>query len=296
MARTTGSRRLRDRAADLRSLPFGRQGFRHPKLTWTLVANGQPAVVSFYLHPDYNLNFYKEEANGNEPPRLKFAVNDRMRSGPIPGIAQTLSGRVGQPVPLRLWTADARPTEKNWETIVSAQNRPTPQPIPRDQVAIVNGQVIGGAGSRPRQDPPAARPADITVRWTTMRGPGRVTFTPAEVPLVTNGNRDTVVEAAATATFSAPGEYLIRAEPVEADDGFRRAVLRHLRQPQSHRQVARRSWRLAGSESSSGRDTLHGCLTASASGSSAWAGSAPLAISTLHAGLAQEVSAARHQD
>ena len=49
-----------------------------------------------------------------------------------------------------------------------------------------------------------------------MRGPGEVTVTPPRVPLVTKADRSTVVEATATATFSAPGEYVLRAEPVEA--------------------------------------------------------------------------------
>ena len=98
--------------------------FGTKKLTWTLVANGQPAVVTFYLNPHYNLNFYKDDANGNEPPRMKFGPNDPMMSGPTVGFAQTLTGTVGKPVPLKLWASDAPPTEKNWESIVSAQNRP----------------------------------------------------------------------------------------------------------------------------------------------------------------------------
>lgn len=192
--------------------------FGSKKLTWTLVANGQPAVVTFHLHPDYNMSFYKEESNGNEPPRMKFDVNGPLQSGPSAGFARTLDAVVGQALPLDLWAADAPPTEKNWESIVSAQNRPKPQPVQRDQVAIVNGQVLGagavgtGRGNAPR--------ADVTVVWKKVRGPGVVTITPPRVPLMTKGNRDTVVHAQASATFSAPGEYWLRVEPVEADDGF----------------------------------------------------------------------------
>ena len=43
----------------------------------------------------------------------------------------------GQPVPLKLWASDAPPTEKNWESILSARGR-TPPPTSRDQVAIVD--------------------------------------------------------------------------------------------------------------------------------------------------------------
>jgi hypothetical protein len=188
------------------------------KLTWTLVANGQPAVVTFYLNPTYRLNFYSEDANGNEPPQMKFGPGDPMMSGPSAGFAQTLNGTVGQPVPLRMWASDAPPAEKNWEEIVLAQNRPKPQPVPRSQIAIVDGQVIG-AGSAGGRAPDTPDP-DLTVVWKKMRGPGSVTVTPPRVPGVTQGNRNTVIEAAATATFSAPGEYVLRAEPIEADDGF----------------------------------------------------------------------------
>ncbi|MGE3507780.1 MAG: hypothetical protein AB7N65_02725 [Vicinamibacterales bacterium] len=188
------------------------------KLTWTVVANGQPAVVTFYLHPEYNLNFYKEESNGNEPPRMKLAPGDAMTRGPRAGFAQTLSTRVGEPLPLRVWASDTPPTEKNWERIVSAQNRPKPRPIPRDQVAIVNGQVIGNGGPSARA--PAELPPDMTVTWTKMRGPGIVAISPPRVPLVTGGSREMVREASATATFSAPGEYVLRVEPVELEDGF----------------------------------------------------------------------------
>lgn len=189
--------------------------FGTKKLTWTLVANGQPAVVSFHLHRDYNLNFYKDLANGNEPPQMKFSVNEPMMSGPGVGFVQTLIGSVGRPVPLTLWTSDPPPLEKNWESIVAGRTRSAPRPpVPRDQMAIVNGQVIGG-GSGGRGANSDNRP-DITVIWTKVRGPGVVTVTPPRVPLVTNADRHTVVEATASATFSAPGDYVLRAQPIEA--------------------------------------------------------------------------------
>lgn len=186
------------------------------KLTWTLVANGQPAVVTFHLHPDYYLNFYQDEANGNEPPLMKFGVNEPMVSGPQAGFAQTLTTSVGQAVPLTLWAADPPPLEPNWESVVASRTRNAPRPAASpDQIAIVNGQVIGGP-PRGRGGNNGAARADLTVLWTKMRGPGIVTVTPPRVPLVTNADRNKVVEAVATATFSAPGEYVLRAQPVEA--------------------------------------------------------------------------------
>lgn len=192
--------------------------FGSKKLTWTLVANGQPAVVTFYLNPEYNLNFYKEESNGNEPPKMRLGPNDPVMVGPAVGFAQTLTGTVGVPVPLKLWASDAPPTEKNWESIISA-GRKKPVAVSPDQVAVVDGRLLGASGARGKGEHDGPEP-DITAVWTKMRGPGIVTVKPARVPLFTKENRDTVVEANATATFSAPGEYMLRAEPVEIDDGF----------------------------------------------------------------------------
>ena len=194
--------------------------FGQKKLTWTLVANGQPAVVTFHMQRDYALNFYKDEANGNEPPSIRFGPADPMMKGPQPGIAKTLTGVVGQPVPLQLWASDPPPLEPNWESIIAGRTRSAPRAaLPPEQAAVVDGQVIGGRGGGNRGgrggEGGDARP-DLTVVWTKQRGPGTVTVTPPRVPLVTKADRTVVVEAAATATFSAPGEYVLRAEAVEA--------------------------------------------------------------------------------
>lgn len=191
--------------------------FGQKKLTWTLIANGQPAVISFFLNPEYNMEFYREEANGNNAPKIKFGLNEPMRSGPSVGFAQTLTAKVGQPVPLKLWASDAPPEEKNWERIISAAQPKRRGEVPRDSVAIVDGRVIGGAGGRSQSSGPEP---DLTAVWKKVRGSGKVTVTPAAVPLTTGGDGNKVVEANATATFSAPGEYVLRAEAVEADDGF----------------------------------------------------------------------------
>jgi hypothetical protein len=171
-------------------------------------------VVTFHLQRDYYLNFYKDEANGNEPPLIRFGVNEPPLSGPSVGFAQTLSATVGQPVPLKLWVSDPPPLEPNWENIVAARTRSASRAAPRDQVAIVDGQVLGAGGGRGGNSG-ASRP-DLTVVWTKMRGAGEVTVTPSRVPVVTKADKSVVVETAASATFSAAGEYVLRGEPVEA--------------------------------------------------------------------------------
>jgi hypothetical protein len=188
--------------------------FGTKKLTWTLVANGQPAVVSFYLNPQYNMAFYREEANRNNAPKLKLGQEDPMMVGPSVGFGKTLSGSVGQPVPLKVWASDPPPEEKNWEREISSQQR-RQAPFEENQVAVVDGRVIG-----PRSASQPTVLADITVVWTKLRGPGEVTFAEQRIPLVTGGDGNKVVEASTTATFSAPGEYVLRVEPEEVDDGF----------------------------------------------------------------------------
>jgi hypothetical protein len=56
------------------------------------------------------------------------------------------------------------------------------------------------------------RTPDVTVNWRKHRGPGEVTFEQDRIPLFTNRDPAAVLEAATTATFAAPGEYIVRAQ------------------------------------------------------------------------------------
>ena len=89
---------------------------------------------------------------------IKFGVGEPAMNGPTAGFAQTLTGSVGQPVPLKLWVSDPPPLETNWESIVASRTRSAPQPAPRDQVAIVNGQVLGAGGGDEAATAAAAGP------------------------------------------------------------------------------------------------------------------------------------------
>ena len=122
------------------------------------------------------------------------------------GFAQTLSATVGQPLTLRLWASDlAGPREGPDAELAEIRRRTNPVV---DPVAIVGDSVFGGAA---RRGEPAAR-ADVLVHWRDHRGPAPVTFTPAQVPVVTKGDPTAVVEATSAATFSLPGEYVLRAQ------------------------------------------------------------------------------------
>jgi hypothetical protein len=183
--------------------------FGTQKLTWTLIANGQTSTISFWLNPAYWVNFYKHPANGNEPPVIRLLRDGPTMTGPPAGIAQTLSGLVGKPVALTVWASDV-PTQVNeGEEALAVRNRASAAARGnQDAVAIIGGQVIGGA----RAGGEAPTPPDITVNWKRHRGPGDVTFAQSRIPLVTKRNPTLFLEATATATFAAPGEYVIRAQ------------------------------------------------------------------------------------
>ena len=189
--------------------------FGNKRLTWTLTANGQTSTVSFWLNPAYWVNFYKHPANSNEPPVIKFARDGPVMTGPSAGIVQTLSASVGRPVSLALWASDVPMQERDVEAELTARARDTsPAARASDAVAVVGGQVIGIGGARTAAvgDTAADPRPDITVNWRDHRGPARVSFAQSRIPLVTKGDANLVLEASTTATFSAPGEYVIRAQ------------------------------------------------------------------------------------
>ena len=183
--------------------------FGTQKLTWTLIANGQTSTISFWLNPAYWVNFFKHPANGNEPPVIRLLRDGPTMTGPPAGISQTVSGLVGKPIALTVWASDV-PTQVNeGEEALAVRNRASSAARGnQDAVAIIGGQVIGGA----RAGGEAPTPPDITVNWRKHRGPGDVTFAQSRIPLVTKRNPSLFLEATTTATFAAAGEYVIRAQ------------------------------------------------------------------------------------
>jgi hypothetical protein len=163
--------------------------FGTKRLTWTLVANGQTSVVTMWMNPPYWVDFFKNTSTGNEPPVIRFSETGSPLTGPPRElIAQTLSGAVGQPVPLSLWASDHPNT-----TVFDPNPRPEPAGRGRGR----------GRGGEP--------PSDITVNWSMYRGPADVTIAESKIPLTTKGDEKLVLEAKTTATFSAPGEYWLLA-------------------------------------------------------------------------------------
>lgn len=181
------------------------------KLTWTLTVNGQSSVVSFWMNPPYFVDFFKHAASGNKPPVVRFSEKGPSHTGPPFEVSQSLTATVGQPLPITLWVSDS-PTANPGAEEELADIRSRTSVV--DPVAIIGDQTFGGrTGGRPR----SARP-DATVTWKAHRSPGTVAFSPQRIPVATGGDATKVVQAATTAIFSAPGEYVLRAQ-VNDDSG-----------------------------------------------------------------------------
>ena len=197
--------------------------FGNKKLTWTINANGHKTAIQFWLNPPYWIDFFKNTANGNEPPRIKFGPTAPEYIGPPrEKIVATLNATVGAPLDLTAWAADQPPTIKFEEGAEPAAPaaapaaRPTPKPATEPPPAFIGGRVVsitppaGGAaaaaaeGRRPR--------GDIQVIWKKYRGPGDVKIGTETINLTNDGDAKKFVEAKTTATFSAPGTYWLRAQ------------------------------------------------------------------------------------
>ena len=110
--------------------------FGDKKLTWTLVAHGKSTAIPMGLNPLYEVEPYKEAAQGNTPPVLKFEVHGQSFQGPPRGIAATLAAAVSEPLTLTLWASD--------DAVVDPDRKPGDTPV--------------------------------TISWSQFRGPGTVTF------------------------------------------------------------------------------------------------------------------------
>jgi hypothetical protein len=148
--------------------------FGNKRLTWTIVANGQTASIPVGLIKDYQVEPYKDVAMGNEPPKVKFAADGKEFTGPPRnGFAATYTATVGTPLTLDAWATDD---------------------------GAVEGSPAGRGGGRGG--------APLRLTWHKYRGPGNVTF--ADVAPKIDGAAGG--KTSTTATFSAPGEYVIRAQ------------------------------------------------------------------------------------
>jgi hypothetical protein len=150
--------------------------FGDRKLTWTIEANNQALSVPMGLHRDYEIQPFKDAAQGNTPPVLKLDPQGPAFQGPPIGIPVSRAATTGRPLTLTLWASDDGKTDPS--------QKPTDTPL--------------------------------TVNWSQFRGFGTVTFGSPRPPVdKADGHATTTV------TFSAPGDYVLRAQAndVSGDGG-----------------------------------------------------------------------------
>jgi len=166
------------------------------ELIWTVVANGKTQKAIGWLQPEWEIDPAGGAGTGgnteilalkNQPPTLvvpataSVAMKDKL----------TLSAAVtddGLPKP-----ATARKAAVGQETPPLLQGGTTDVPV---NVPSLSPAPAGGGGGRGGAGP--------SVTWMVWRGPAPVTFAPKTVT-VKDGKADTV------ATFTQPGEYVLRA-------------------------------------------------------------------------------------
>ena len=155
--------------------------FGDKKLTWTITANGKTVSAPFGLTKGYQIEPFLDAAMGNKPPVFRFSEKGPELVGPPPPLAQAtpVAGVVGEAVPLKFWI-----TDDGHEEPPTGGSAAAPPP--------------GGGQAPPR------RPR-ISVTMSKYRGPGTITFAD-NTPAIEKDMVNT------TATFSMPGEYIIRVE------------------------------------------------------------------------------------
>ena len=151
------------------------QNFGTEKLTWTIVVNGQATTVPAHLDARWEISPFFDVGIGNTPPLISFEEGGPSVQGPQ-GISIALETTFPKPVTLNLWVADDAKTFQ---------------------------------GGKAPDTPP------VTVTWSKFRGPGAVEFANSKPPVKQGSGKWKITPvfsgmATTTATFSEPGEYVLR--------------------------------------------------------------------------------------
>lgn len=148
--------------------------FGDKQVSWTLAVNDQTVTIPMHLDPNWFIEPLRDASNGNEPPTIRFSSGGEGHTGPPVGIAHSVSGSMGTPLELSVWTTDVKPSDN-----------------------------LRAASRFQRQA--------LIVRWHVVRGPGDVTFSESEQEFEDSSEQNPKTAA----TFSEPGEYLLRVEALD---------------------------------------------------------------------------------
>jgi hypothetical protein len=185
--------------------------FGTKKLSWTIVANGFTNTITLHTMADYIVEPFEDAANKNTPPKLKFQPTGPIFAGPPQAIAEKYSGTVGVPVPLTMWISDEG-AKINVPEPSSGRGRGRGRGAAAgrgaDPAAPAAGAAAGAAAARGAAPEGFTPPPPMAVTWTKFRGPGDVKFDNVKPSI----DRAADGKAVTNATFSAPGDYLLRVE------------------------------------------------------------------------------------
>jgi hypothetical protein len=174
--------------------------FGNKKATWTIVANGFTNTVTLHTQADYIVEPFGDAANKNTPPVLKFRPDGQTFTGPPLTIAEKYTATVGTPLALTVWAADEGPKVNI--------------PEPRARGGRGAGAGRGDAAGR-NAIPVEFQPAPpLALTWSVFRAAngGAVKFDNPKPAIDKTDGKATDGKATVQATFSAPGEYVLRVE------------------------------------------------------------------------------------
>jgi len=168
------------------------------ELVWTITVRGVAEKAVAWLQPEWEIDpvyggkTRNAESLKNTPPQLSVTVPSTVA---LPGTL-SLVATVND---------DGLPTPRKGprQSAVGQETPPTLKPLPNQAELPVNVPTVAGRGRGPQG------PQGLTLTWVQWRGPAAVVFDTAAQP-VKDGH------ATSTATFSAPGTYVLRAR---ANDG-----------------------------------------------------------------------------
>ena len=188
--------------------------FGTKKLTWTIVANGLTNAITLHTQADYVVEPFEDAANKNTPPKLKFHDGGSLFTGAPAGVAEKYTATVGEPLTLTVWATDEGAKINVPEGRGRGRGAAARGAAPgagdaagaRGDAAAAQGR--GGAGRGATPETAFTPPPPIALTWTMFRGPGTVKFETQKPKIAV----DEGGKATTTATFSAPGEYILRVQ------------------------------------------------------------------------------------
>jgi len=178
------------------------------KLTWTIVSNGFTNSITLHTKADYVVEPFEDAANKNTPPKIKFAADGSIFTGPPTTPAESLTVAAGEPLALTTWVTDEGPKINVPEP--SGRGRGRGRGTATADAAAAGRAGRGGRGGNAAAGAPEGftPPPPISVTWAVYRQPvgAVVKFDPPKpkIDVANAGKNET------KATFSVPGDYLIR--------------------------------------------------------------------------------------